>query len=586
MTSLWDLLGRVPFAFSSRPKRTETIHNFTLLRSNHEDFPHTHSTKSQNSTPYLTPVFIISTNEVMAPQIPLCSPQKSQKQVFPRDNKAIAAWCTEANLLINLSLPTVLINVSAIIPQCVVISFVGIRYGDAALSGMTLGFSTMYMIYMSVITGLLSASDTLSPQAFGLKKYDEVGVIALRSLIVSLVYFLIMLPLVWLKVESILLSFGQDEGTAETATLFLRLSIPSIPFYIVYSVVWKFFSAQEIVYPVACSSFLSSCIFLPMVLYLFGPSMSFEGAMLCVDMCYVVQVVILFVLIYMIKPQRPETWSGSFWKNVNEALRAKPMLYFCRLALGGVLSTSEWWFWEVMTLIAGNFGVVSLAAHAIPTQFLTIACTIAMSFGIAFNVRIGSTLAVNPEQAKHLCLWCYIVGITISAALSLWFYHQQPLVTSMFTNDDDVLALCTQIWPHVSIYTFHVCIFIQSIGIVNALGFQWTLGVLTVAILWVLALPAIYFGSVVRHGGLVMIWKLLYLPYFVINVLIAYICLSANFEQLSLELQRRERTNSLAIERNEETDTTSTYTTSFYCTSSKSEKAFTYNGYGALSTVM
>ena len=70
----------------------------------------------------------------------------------------------------------------------------------------------------------------------------------------------------------------------------------------------------------------------------------------------------ILMLLYLARcsPHHPDTWSGL---SCAAALSPSGVAEFLRLGLPGVLSMSEWWFWEFCSLVAGYLGNVALAAH-------------------------------------------------------------------------------------------------------------------------------------------------------------------------------------------------------------------------------
>ena len=66
---------------------------------------------------------------------------------------------------------------------------------------------------------------------------------------------------------------------------------------------------------------------------------------------------ITFLVIRWFSPHNPATWAGF---DCGAALAPGRVLEFLRLGLPGILTMSEWWFWEVTCFTAG---VISLGRH-------------------------------------------------------------------------------------------------------------------------------------------------------------------------------------------------------------------------------
>jgi Na+-driven multidrug efflux pump len=96
------------------------------------------------------------------------------------------AWM-EARLLLELAVPTIFVQLGFVVPLFSIASYVGINYGYIYLDGMTLASLTGNLCTLALLQGLYSASDTLSPEAFGAGNSREVGLLAMRGFLGSMV---------------------------------------------------------------------------------------------------------------------------------------------------------------------------------------------------------------------------------------------------------------------------------------------------------------------------------------------------------------------------------------------------------------
>ena len=51
----------------------------------------------------------------------------------------------------------------------------------------------------------------------------------------------------------------------------------------------------------------------------------------------------------------------------------------------------------------------------------------------------------------------------------------------------------------------------------RGLGLQWMMASTIVSVLWCISLPVMYYYSVVKEGGLVLIWKMMPFAYIVLD---------------------------------------------------------------------
>jgi multidrug resistance protein, MATE family len=151
----------------------------------------------------------------------------------------------ESRLFLELATTTTLLTLGFILSPLMTASYIGRRFGPVFLSGFTLANLTGNLCTFSIMSGVLSASDTLSPQAFGTGDYREVGLLAIRGAVSC---FAILLPIniiLVLYLESGLVALGQDPMAASYAMSWYRIFVLSLPFNIISQTMWKFLSAQR-----------------------------------------------------------------------------------------------------------------------------------------------------------------------------------------------------------------------------------------------------------------------------------------------------------------------------------------------------
>ena len=426
-------------------------------------------------------------------------------------------------------------------------------------------------------------SDTLSPQAFGAQQYRELGLLAIRGSVASLV--LVILPLtvvLWVWMPDILVQgLGQDEEASRVAADFYRVYSVGLPAYALYCIVWKFLSAQSILWPLVVSTLVSTLLVFPVALTvllqegsggggLFFFHGHFEGVAntatnnignvnmgtdeqqaaflapaAAISIYYMSQCLLVLLLVWYWQPHHPATWpKGFLWDATvwRQALAWQPLSQYLSLGLGGILTYLEWVYWEALSLMVGTFGVVPLSAHAIPSQVLDVAYMIPWGMGIALSIRLGQVLASSSvkldknqslsfritstrnaiRNSKLLAVTALLVSVLVFGVGALVLYQAQDwIVVRLFTHNENkdasVAELCRQIWGHVALLFFVLGMYAMVIGIAVGLGLQWTLGIVTVVCLWCVGIPTAYWFAVQRQGGLVAAWSCFWPPYLLIN---------------------------------------------------------------------
>ena len=127
---------------------------------------------------------------------------------------------------------------------------VGSWLGPVPLTGYSLGNLAGSLCTLSVMMGVLSAMDTLAPQAMGARRHAEVGLLAQRAAAVCLLLFL-PLSALWLNAEAILVHLNQPPASAAYTGRLLRVTVFSMPGTILFEVQKRFLTSQAVVWPLA-----------------------------------------------------------------------------------------------------------------------------------------------------------------------------------------------------------------------------------------------------------------------------------------------------------------------------------------------
>jgi MATE family multidrug resistance protein len=442
-------------------------------------------------------------------------------------------------MLLRLAVPTVIIQVTLFIPSFLTASVVGRKFGSVYLSGYTLGSLTANLFTLSLLQGLFSAADTLSPQAFGAGNHREVGLLAIRGYLASLVIIIPTATWVNQAMRPILLHIGVANSTADLATQWYQNFIPAVPFYALYMVTWKFLSAQEIIRPVVVASLLSTGIILPLALQRWTDDFGFVGSAYANGFNLVCQAGLLLLYLAWKRPHVAESWPGvcSGWK---DAMHWKAMKLYLLLGIGGMLAQSEWIYWETLSLMIGTLGAVPLAVHSIPTQVLNLTFMVPLGIGIALSIRLGSILPRSVARAKRLALGCFVASTVLIIIMTVFMYQYRFSIFRIFTSEPQIMQGCDEIWWKVCLYFLNLSLFGVNAGIAIGLGLQWTLGMVNFLALWGVGLPAAWYFAIHIHRSLDVAWSWIYPPYVAMNLALMIAFVTMDWNAISKSVRVRE----------------------------------------------
>ena len=246
----------------------------------------------------------------------------------------------EFKALMHIAVPTFVIQMGFVAPPFLSSSYVGRYFGPLYLDGFQLGYLTVNLFTLSLLSGLFSASDTLSPQAYGAGNYREVGIIAVRGFCFSMAVVMpICLPLVFCMAE-VLEALGEDRQAAEYAAEWYRTFCVALPFYGLYMATWKFLSAQHVMMPLVVSTVICAGLILPISMHYFVESFGFVGSAMSYALYQISQAVVLLLIVWWFQPHDEVCWPGlrEAWK---EVFRWEPFQQFMHLGIGGIVASSE-----------------------------------------------------------------------------------------------------------------------------------------------------------------------------------------------------------------------------------------------------
>lgn len=238
---------------------------------------------------------------------------------------SFASHCHELQAVLHLALPTITIQMGAVLPAFLTASYVGRNFSVQYLDGFTLASLTVNLFTLSLLQGLYSASDTLSPQAYGAGNAAEVGHLALRGYVGSMLVTVPSMVLLAFVMNRVLIRIGEDEEAATHAWHYYQVYAVSLPFYALYQVTWKFLSAQNVMAPLVVCAMVSCCVVLPVALWVLGPMFGFLGTAAAIVIYQVFLSTSLIAYLWYFQPHDPATWPG--WKQgMKNALQWEP---FC-----------------------------------------------------------------------------------------------------------------------------------------------------------------------------------------------------------------------------------------------------------------
>ena len=445
----------------------------------------------------------------------------------------------EARLLLNIAVPTIAVQFSIyfIYPQTA--AKVGRDVGTEDLAGFSLASLTGNLTCLSVIMGVLSASDTLQPRAFGTADYREVASLTVRGIAACAVVLLpLVIPLVLFS-EDVLVGLGQDEDASVRASHWIQVYLIGVPSVILFRVIQRFLACQSIVAPMVYAAAIGCFVVHPFILKMFVTAFGFIGSGVAVVTTQTLQAIFILAYLRIARPYDPRTWPGLSLSFITQSLSKKNLRVYLRLSLGGVLSFSEWWYWEIICFTAGRMGIVPFCAHTIAYNLIPTLFMIPLGTSVGLTVRIGNVLAHDVEKAKRIAKATMSAAAVLAACIAILVYSLEEWIVSLFTTDAEVAQECSRIWPLLSGYIFILNIFGINSGIIRALGLQLKMATAIFILLWCCALPTVYLFSVKKGGELPSMWGINCIYYTLLNCALFGLYATADWKEISNGIQQK-----------------------------------------------
>lgn len=328
------------------------------------------------------------------------------------------------------------------------------RLGGLELAGGALSIGFTNITGYSVLYGLASGMDPICSQAVGSKNWHVVGLTLQRTVLVLLAAC-VPIGLLWMNLEPIMLFLGQDGGITSVASLYCWYSLPDLVANCFLQPLRNFFRCQGFQTPMMYCAALGVLLHIPLsIVFVFVFHWGVPGVAVAAAMTNIN--VVVFMLCYV-------KLSGAFkntWGGVSPACIREwwPVL---RLALPSCLQIClEWWWYEIMTILAGYLPnpQVAVAATAILIQTTALMYTIPMSLGSSVSTRVGNELGANrPEKARTASLVSLGSAVVVAVVSVIWttvFRHEWG---TLYTADASVLALTVAALPLIGLCELGNC---------------------------------------------------------------------------------------------------------------------------------
>ena len=210
----------------------------------------------------------------------------------------------------------------------------------------------------------------------------------------------------------------------------------------------------------------------------------------------------LLLVAYSTFVQGHECWGGI------DPRRALQQLWpFTRLALLGFVHVgTEWWAFEIVAIMAGRLGTLSLAAQSVIMTADQVINTIPFGLGVAASGRVGNLLGAKKALgARRASLCAAALSVLAGTLILAVLMSTKNVFGRIFNDDDEVVALVSKVMPFVALFQIADGLNGSCGGALRGMGKQWVGALVNIVAYYCAGLPAgIYLAF---HGwGLSGLW--------------------------------------------------------------------------------
>jgi len=346
------------------------------------------------------------------------------------------------------SFPTVAAFLTPALTTFISLYFLSKYHNDELIAGYGLGAMFSSAFGLAWIYSFNQATNVFISQAFGAQNYDKCGTYLRRNIII-LGFLLIPLGICLITADKIMILFGVKEELAIIGGTFTRLSLPFMVGATLFDSMKSFLIGQKVFNPILYIQGFTLClhaIWSKIFLDIFH--LGIEGTVVCRILEEWANAGLIYF--YIKKSGKfTKTW-GSWNKGLIEFQELWKQFKFSTSI--SFISYVQWIFYEVLTIIAGNFDAKQVVVHVAIGNTSSVPFLYTMAVGVTMLTYVGNNLGAKKTiKARNYSHAGYtlLILLTVFFGSALWIILNQWLV---FWSSD--LETQDYLLQAVKIYSF------------------------------------------------------------------------------------------------------------------------------------
>ncbi|KAL6962065.1 Protein DETOXIFICATION 54 [Sarracenia purpurea var. burkii] len=350
----------------------------------------------------------------------------------------------ELKELWRMAFPITAMNCLVYVRAVVSVLFLG-RLGSLELAGGALSIGFTNITGYSVLNGLSSGLEPVCSQAYGSKNWDLLS-LSLHRMIFILLIAIIPISFLWINLETIMVFMGQDREIAAMAATYCIYSLPDLLTNTLLQPLRVYLRSQGVTKPMMYCSLAAVVFHVPLNWVLVvAMGRGVAGVAVAAVVTNLNMVVLMAGYVYVYGRRREWRWTAGMG-GVCGGLG--PLL---RLAVPSCVGIClEWWWYEIVTVLAGYLPNprLAVAATGVLIQTTSLMYTVPMALAGCVSARVGNELgAGKPYKAKLAAMVALSCAFVIGFINIVWTVIFRERWGGLFTTDEQVKALVASVMP-------------------------------------------------------------------------------------------------------------------------------------------
>ncbi|XP_051149767.1 protein DETOXIFICATION 54-like isoform X2 [Andrographis paniculata] len=386
------------------------------------------------------------------------------------DNLLIpSSYQEELKELWSMVVPITAMNWLVYVRGVVSVLFLG-RLGRVELAGGALSIGFTNITGYSVIVGLASGLEPVCSQAYGSKNWDLL-LLSLHRMIFLILIAIIPISLLWINLQPIMLFMGQDKDITSMAATYCIYSLPDLLTNTLLHPLRVYLRSQGVTKPQMWCTFVAVVFHIPLN-YLVVVVMGLGVRGVAVSSVLTNLHMMLLLMGYVCVYGRWE-WKCKSKAGVGAVVSGLgPLLKLAVPSCAGICL--EWWWYEIVTVLAGYLPnpKLAVAATGIIIQTTSLMYTVPMALAGCVSARVGNELgAGKPGKAKVAAMVAVGCAFGVGLMNVIWTVVFRGKWGGVFVEGDQELrGLVASVLPIIGLCEVGNCPQTTGCGVLRGTG--------------------------------------------------------------------------------------------------------------------